>query len=122
MAQKQLTLWRKEESGRREKKKKKYFSSILYRDAEPNKIFFVISINNIKHSNTTRERPVHKHEEDKLKHKIAMWPQSMKTMQLLQIDNFGFKNNGPYKQETDKSSNEWKWLARSGVVFTRSGQ
>lgn len=51
-----------------------------------------------------------------------MWSQSMKTMQLLQIENIGFKNNGPYKQETDKSSNEWKWLARSGVVFTRSGQ
>ena len=28
----------------------------------------------------------------------------MKTMQLLQIENIGFKNNGPYKQETDKSS------------------
>ena len=33
-----------------------------------------------------------------------MWSQSMKTMQLLQIENIGFKNNGPYKQETDKSS------------------
>lgn len=31
-----------------------------------------------------------------------MWSQSMKTMQLLQIENIGFKNNGPYKQETDK--------------------
>ena len=47
MAQKQLTLWRKEEGGRREKtkkeerkKKKKHFSSILYRDAESNRIFF----------------------------------------------------------------------------------
>lgn len=47
MAQKQLTFWRKEESGRREHKKKerkkgekKYFSAILYRDAEPNRIFF----------------------------------------------------------------------------------
>lgn len=47
MAQKQLTLRRKEESGRREKKRKKkerrrkkHFSSIRYRDAEPNRIFF----------------------------------------------------------------------------------
>lgn len=34
-----------------------------------------------------------------------MWSQSMKTMQLLQIENIGFKNNGPCKQVTDKSSN-----------------